>query len=341
MLRAVAERNLVTIDKLAVIGAGTMGHGIAQVFAQAGLQVTLTDSDAQVRDAALARIKENLETCLGSSPVDRDSALSTLKRITVTSTLGKAVSDADLVVEAVFEDLELKRQVLREIEEHCAPRAILVSGTSGYRVRDLAVALGHPERFLALHFWNPPYVVPVVEVMPGARTSAEVVEATFALLKAVGKVPALVRKDVPGYVGNRLQHALRREAIALVAEGVASPEDVDTITRLSFGLRMPVVGLLETVDLAGLDLTQAIQSYLLPDLDRSTAPKQWVRDKVERGELGVKTGQGFYNWPPGRAAGVIQRRDEALLEILEWLRGRGLLGTPSDRAEPAPEEPGH
>jgi 3-hydroxybutyryl-CoA dehydrogenase len=330
----------VTIERLAVIGAGTMGHGIAQVFAQAGLQVALTDSNAQVRGAALARIGGNLETCLGLSAVDRDRALATLERITVTPDLDGAVSDADLVFEAVFEELEVKHRVLQEIEEQCAPRVIIISSTSGYCVRDLAVVLGHPERFLALHFWNPPYVVPVVEVMPGDRTSPEVVEATFALLKKAGKVPALVKKDLPGYVGNRLQHALRREAIALVAEGVASPEDVDLITRLSFGLRMPVVGPLETVDLAGLDLTQAIQSYLLPDLDRSTAPKQLVQDKVKRGELGVKAGEGFYDWPPGRAARVIRQRDEALLEIVEWLRGRGLLGTPSDRAEPTSEDPG-
>jgi 3-hydroxybutyryl-CoA dehydrogenase len=330
----------VTIEKLAVIGAGTMGHGIAQVFAQAGLQVALTDSNAQVRGTALARIGGNLETCLGLSAVDRDRALATLERITVTPDLDGAVSDADLVFEAVFEDLEVKHRVLQEIEEQCAPRVIIISSTSGYCVRDLAVVLGHPERFLALHFWNPPYVVPVVEVMPGDRTSPEVVEATFALLKKAGKVPALVKKDLPGYVGNRLQHALRREAIALVAEGVASPEDVDLITRLSFGLRMPVVGPLETVDLAGLDLTQAIQSYLLPDLDRSTAPKQLVQDKVKRGELGVKAGEGFYDWPPGRAARVIRQRDEALLEIVEWLRGRGLLGTPFDRAEPTSEDPG-
>ena len=332
--------DLVTIHKLAVVGAGTMGHGIAQVFAQAGLQVALTDSNAQILGTAIKRIQANLKTCLGHSPVDRDRALAILERITVTPDLGEAVSQADLVFEAVFEDLGVKHQVLRQLEEHCAPHVIIISSTSGYCVRDLAVALAHPERFLALHFWNPPYVVPVVEVMPGDRTSAGAVEATLALLEAAGKVPALVKKDVPGYVGNRLQHALRREAIALVEEGIASLEDVDIITRLSFGLRMPVVGPLETVDLAGLDLTQAIQSYLLPDLDRSTVPKQLILDKVERGELGAKTGEGFYDWPPGRAARVIRRRDEALLEIVEWLRGHGLLGAPSDQAEPEPAEPG-
>lgn len=326
--------------RLAVIGAGTMGHGMAQVFAQAGLQVALTDSNAQVLGQAIKRIQANLETCLGPGSVDRDRALATLERITVTSDLAEAVSQADFVVEAVFEDLGVKHQVLRQLEEHCAPHVVITSSTSGYCVRDLAVVLTHPERFLAIHFWNPPYVVPVVEVMPGDRTSAGAVEATLTLLEAAGKVPVLVKKDVPGYVGNRMQHALRREAIAIVAEGIASPEDVDTITRLSFGLRMPVVGPLETVDLGGLDLTQAIQTYLLPELDRSTAPKQLILEKVERGELGAKAGEGFYAWPPGRAARVIRRRDKALLEIVEWLRGYGLLGTLSDQAEPMSEDPG-
>jgi 3-hydroxybutyryl-CoA dehydrogenase len=184
------------------------------------------------------------------------------------------------------------------------------------------------------HYWNPPYIIPVVEVVSpehssAEHSSAEAVETTTALLRAVGKYPALVKKDVPGFVGNRLQHALRREALSIVAQGIASPEDVDVIARLSFGLRSPVVGPLETVDLGGLDLTLAIQTYLLPELERSTGPLPLVRDKVQRGELGAKAGQGFYVWPPGRAAQVTRRRDGALLELVEWLRERGFLQTPS------------
>jgi len=315
----------VKVNNVAVIGAGTMGHGIAQVFALAGLQVILSDSDAEVLGKAIPRIQANIETCVEHGFINEDLAAAVPARITLSPNLADAVSQADFVVEAVFENLDVKRGVLHQLEEHCPAHTVITSTTSSFCVRDMAVSLNYPERFLVTHFWNPPYVIPVVEVMPGDRTSAEAVQTTMSLLEAAGKYPALVKKDVPGFVGNRLQHALRREAIAIVAGGIASPEDVDLIARLSFGLRMPVVGPLETVDLGGLDLTQAIQTYLLPELDCSTEPKPLIRDKVARGELGAKAGQGFYDWPPGRAAEVIRRRDEALLEMVRWLRDRGFL----------------
>jgi 3-hydroxybutyryl-CoA dehydrogenase len=320
----------VKINKVAVIGAGMMGHALAQVFALAGLQVALTDSDAEVLGTAKQRIQANLEICLRHGHVDKEGAAAVPERITLASNLAETTSEADFIIEAIFEDLDLKHQVLRELEEHCPAHAIITSTTSGFRVRDLAVALSHPERFLVTHYWDPPYIIPVVEVVPGDHTSAEAVETTMRLLQAVGIHPALVKKDVPGFVGNRLQHALRREAIAIVAQDIASPEDVDLIARLSFGLRLPVVGLLETIDLGGLDLTLAIHSYLLSELDRSTEPQQLIRDKVARGELGAKAGKGFYDWPPGRAETFVRQRDEALLELVQWLSGRGLLRKPSD-----------
>jgi 3-hydroxybutyryl-CoA dehydrogenase len=326
-LQITVEEKHVRINKIAVIGAGTMGHGIAQLFAMAGLPVVMTDRDAGVLGLAVQRIQENLETCLEEGRGQRDVAESVLERISLVPSLADAASQADFVVEAVFENLVVKHDVLRQLEEACSVDTLMASTTSGYCVRDMATVLNHPERFLVTHFWNPPYLIPVVEVMPGDLASTETVEATCALLEAAGKCPALVRKDVPGFVGNRLQHALRREAISIVSEGIASPEDVDLITRLSFGLRLPIVGPLETADLGGLDLTLAIQSYLLPELDRSTEPHPLIREKVTRGELGAKAGKGFYDWPPGHETQVIRRRDEALLEMLQWLRARGFLET--------------
>ena len=313
------------INTIAVIGAGTMGHGIAQVFALAGKQVALSDSDPVVLGKAIPRIKTNLETCIKFGDINKNKAASVPERITLTPDLAEAASQADYIVEAVVEDLEVKRSLLRQLEEHCPDNTIITSTTSSYCVRDMAVTLNHPERFLVTHFWNPPYIIPAVEVMPGDFTSFEAVESTITLLESVGKYPALVKKDVPGFVGNRLQHALRREAISIVAQGIASPEDVDLIAKLSFGLRLPVVGPLETVDLGGLDLTQAIQTYLLPELDQSIEPSQLIEEKVDRKELGVKTGKGFFDWSPGQAEEVIRRRDETLLGLIKLLKTRGIL----------------
>lgn len=302
-----------------------MGHGIAQLFALSGFQVTLNDVSLEILEKAIPRIQDNLHTCIKHGVISADEAEEVPGRITITTDLDKAASQADFVIEAVVEDLETKLILLRELDENCPAHTILTSTTSSYCVRDMVVALNHPERFLVTHFWNPPYLIPVVEVMPGDVTSPEVVETTYKLLEDVGKYPVMVNNDVPGFVGNRLQHALRREAISIVAQGIASPEDVDLIAKFSFGLRLPVVGPLETVDLGGLDLTQAIQTYLLPELESSTEPLQLILDKVERGELGAKTGKGFYDWSPGRAEEVIQRRDEILIELVILLKKRGFL----------------
>jgi len=312
-------------DNIAVIGAGTMGHGIAQVFALAGFQVSLTDSDAKILENAIPRIRANLETFLDHGLVSKDEAVAVPARIKLVSNLIDAASQADFIFEAVFEDLALKREVLRQMEEHCPARAVIASNTSSFCVGDMASALDRPEQFLITHFWNPPHIIPLVEIVPGDHASAGTIKTTFKLFRDAGKCPVLVKKDVAGFVGNRLQHALRREAIAIVAQGIASPKDVDLIARLGFGLRLPVVGPLETVDLGGLDLTLAIQSYLLPKLDRSTEPLQLIQDKVARGELGAKAGQGFYTWPPGQTAKTVRQRDEALLKMIKLLKDQCYL----------------
>jgi len=301
-----------------------MGHGIAQLFAQAGFQVTLNDVSLKILEKAVSRIQDSLPRLVNHGIISPDDADEVPGRITITTDLDKAVLNTDYIIEAVVEDLEAKSNLLGMVDEKCPAHAIITSTTSSYCVRDMAGALKRPERFLVTHFWNPPYLIPVVEVMPGDATSPEVVETTYKLLEAVGKNPAMVNKDVPGFVGNRLQHALRREAISIVAQGIASPEDVDLIAKLSFGLRLPVVGPLETVDLGGLDLTQAIQTYLLPDLDCSSEPLQLIQDKVAKGELGAKSGKGFYDWPPGRFEEVIRRRDKKLAQLYSPYRGINL-----------------
>ncbi len=316
------------IKKIAVIGAGTMGHSIAQVFATAGFPVTLTDRDPSRLDWARRQIQVNLETLVAHEFLMAEEAQIIPQRITPIATVPAAVHQADFVVEAVFEEMKIKHRVLRAVEAHCPSHTLIASNSSSFQVDDMATVLEQPARFLVTHFWNPPHLVPLVEVVRGAQTATSTIEITLALLKQAGKYPALVQKGVPGFVGNRLQHALRREAIAIVEQGIASPEDVDLIARLSFGLRMPFVGPLEIADLGGLDLTLAIQSYLLPSLDRSTEPLRLIREKVARGELGAKAGKGFFDWPPGRHAEVIRRRDQALLVLIKWLRENGYLDIP-------------
>lgn len=311
------------IKHITVIGAGTMGHGIAQLFALSGFQVILNDVSMEILDRALLRVKDNLNTCVDHGIISADDAEKVPGQIKITTDFDLAVSKSDYIVEAIFEDLEAKSKLLQKISGICPIGCILTSTTSSYRVRDMAGALTQPERFLVTHFWNPPYLIPIVEVMPGELTSPEVVDSTYKLLEAVGKSPVMVNNDVPGFVGNRLQHALRREAISIVAQGIASPEDVDLIAKFSFGLRFPLVGPLETVDLGGLDLTQSIQSYLLPELECSKEPSKLINDKVERGELGAKSGKGFFDWPLGRFEKVIKERDEALIDLMKLLKKSG------------------
>ncbi len=301
---------------IAVIGVGTMGHGIAQVFALAGHRVRIFDEHPGALASAPGRIRANLDLLIERGMLSADAADEALARLVRAASVEEAVGGAELVVEAVFENLALKHRVLAQIEAACPPDAVIASSTSNYRAAALASALGRPERFLVTHFWSPPHIIPLVEVVPSAKTAPATVERAQELLRAAGRRPALIRRDLPGFVGNRLQHALRREAIALVDQGVASPEDIDLIARLSFGLRLPVTGPLETADLGGLDLSLAIQTSLLPELDRSTEPTPTLRAKVARGELGAKAGRGFFAWTAEDHARRVRRRDRALLDLL-------------------------
>src|SRR5580704_17023604 len=250
--------------KIAVVGAGLMGHGIAQVFALAGHDVTITDSFAQNLDTAKSRIAANLRD-LGED----DSAV---ENVRACGDLREAVRDADYVVEAVLEDLPLKQKLFAEIEHNVRPDTILASNTSVIPITAIMQGLTQRERALGTHWWNPPFLVPLVEVIETQWSSAEAVAWTMKLHQAAGKTPAHVKKDVPGFIGNRLQHALWREAISLVEQGICDAETVDAVIKASFGRRLAVLGPLENADLVGLDLTQSIHRYVLPHLDRATAP---------------------------------------------------------------------
>lgn len=276
--------------RIAVIGAGLMGHGIAQVFALAGHDVTITDSFTASLDTVKQRISANL-TDLGDDP-------DAVNRVTPNTDLAAAVRNTDYVVEAVLEDLPLKQKLFAEIEKHVRPDTILASNTSVIPITDIMKGLRHRERALGTHWWNPPYLVPLVEVIGTQWTSPETIEWTMALHKSIGKTPVHVKKDVAGFVGNRLQHALWREAIALVEHGICDAETVDTVIKAAFGRRLAVLGPLENADLVGTDLTLAIHRTVLPEIESRPGPSPYLEKLVADGKLGFKSGEGFRKWTP-------------------------------------------
>jgi 3-hydroxybutyryl-CoA dehydrogenase len=274
--------------KIAVIGAGLMGHGVAQVFAVAGHDVTITDSFAQNLNTAKSRIAANLR--------DLGEDESALARVRPCADLAEAMRDADYVVEAVSEDLPLKQKLFAEIERHVRADTILASNTSVIPITAIMQNLAARERALGTHWWNPPFLVPLVEVIETQWTSPEAIAWTIELHTAAGKKPAHVKKDVPGFIGNRLQHALWREAISLVEHGICDAQTVDEVVKASFGRRLAVLGPLENADLVGTDLTLAIHNIVLPAIDRRPEPSPYLQKLVADKKLGFKSGEGFRKW---------------------------------------------
>jgi 3-hydroxybutyryl-CoA dehydrogenase len=274
--------------RIAVIGAGLMGHGIAQVFALAGHDVKITDTVVTNLDTVAARIAANLRD-LG----DDERAV---ERVQPCVDFTEAVRDADFVVEAVSENLALKQKIFAELELRVRRDAILASNTSVIPITAIMQDLIRKERGLGTHWWNPPFLVPLVEVIGTQWTSLQVIAWTMELHQRAGKKPAHVKKDVPGFIGNRLQHALWREAISLVERGICDAETVDAVIKASFGRRLAVLGPLENADLVGTDLTLAIHDTVLPAIDSRPGASPYLQGLVKDGKLGFKSGEGFRKW---------------------------------------------
>lgn len=304
-------------ENIAIIGAGMMGHGIAQIFASQGHRVSLLD----VRDEILAKAVENIRanlTLLAQSGIGTKADIEpVIKRIRVTRDLEEATSGVQFVIEAVSENLDLKQTLFQKIDDICSSDTILTTNTSVISITEIAAKTARRDRIVGTHFWNPPYLVPLVEVIKGEETSSKAVELTVDLLKSVGKHPVKVKRDVPGFVGNRLQHALWREAISIVEQGIADPATVDEVVKKGFGMRLPVLGPLENADMAGLDLTIQIHEYILKHIERSTEPSPLLKEKVEKGELGFKSGRGFYEWNHNMMETC---REHLLKHLIAWNR---------------------
>ena len=285
--------------RIGIVGAGLMGHGIAQVFAVHGHNVSVYDASAEALATLGQRIERNLIE-LGEDP-------GASRRVTPVATLAEAVSSADVVVEAALEKLELKQEIFVALERLAPRRALLASNTSVIPIGRIAARVGTKDRVLGTHWWNPPWLVPLVEVIETEGTAPASIATMMALLRSVGKTAVHVRKDVPGFIGNRLQHALWREAIALVQNGVCDAETVDTVVKAGFGRRLGVIGPLESADLIGTDLTLDIHRNVLADLDRTPGPLTYLVDLVANGRLGFKSGEGFRKWTPEEQAKLRQR----------------------------------
>lgn len=307
-------------DRAAVVGTGQMGPGIAMLLAHGGVETVLVSRTATVAEQGLKTARDLLRFWREREITDDAAVNATLTRLTSTSDRATAVKDVDLVIETVVEDLPTKRALFVELEQQCGDDTLLCTNTSGLRVTDVAAHLRRPERAYATHFWNPPHLVPLVEIMLGERSDPAGAERLRALLRACGKRPVVGLKDVPGQLGNRLQHAIIREALAMLEAGIASAEDIEESLKSGPGIRWPVYGPFEHNDMVSLELTRAVQAAVIPSLARNTEPAALLSELIAAGKSGVKSGQGHYTWTPERAAAVRQRRDEFLVERLRAAR---------------------
>jgi len=281
----------------AVIGAGLMGHGIALTLARAGQYVAITDPVPAARATVAGRIADSL----GLMGEDEGRIIAILKKIEIFDTVPGAVRNAAFVFEAAPEKMALKQAIFAEVEAHAPADAVLASNTSVMPITKIMAGLRDKSRALGTHWWNPPHLIPLVEVIRTAETSEAAISATMALLSDAGKTPVRVEKDVSGFIGNRLQHALWREAVSLVERGICDAEAVDTVVKSCFGRRLAVLGPLENADLVGTDLTLDIHSTVLADLEHRPGPSPLLEKLVAEGKLGMKSGQGFRRWTPEQA----------------------------------------
>ena len=282
-----------------VIGAGLMGHGIAQVFARAGHAVVITDTNEGILAQSIDRIEKNLL----DEGVDPHRVIC---NVSVQSNLVKAVQHADLVIEAAPERLELKQRLFAEIADAAPSHAVLASNTSVIPITKIGEYLEPSirSRLVGTHWWNPPHLVPLVEVVRTEFTSLSVFEQTYAWLEAVGKRPVKVHQDVTGFIGNRLQHAMWREAIGLIEDGVCDGEAIDLVVKNSFGMRLPVLGPIENADLVGLELTRDVHRVMFPDLKTNKAPSALLDRLIDEGHTGMKSGAGLRTWTESEVEAV-------------------------------------
>ena len=311
--------NLDSIQTVAVLGLGTMGHGIAQTFAAAGYQVRGFDDHPAARESLHARVRKNLLAFVESGLFPAAQVEPTLARISVHDNERETVSGVQFVTEAVAEDLKIKQAWFARIEQLVDTKTILASNSSSFPISQSGAQLKHPERALVTHWFNPPHLVPLVEIVPSPATSEATTLTTLALLQRIGKQPIRLRKELPGFLVNRIQVALMREIWDLLEQEVASAEEIDAALRTSVGFRLAAVGPLEVHDFGGLDIQTTVFRNLVPEIRSNLEVPQRVAQLVADGHLGAKSGRGFQDYPPEKIAARQQRRDALFLSLIKLL----------------------
>ncbi len=312
------------IQNVAVIGAGTMGHSLAQAFAQGGCNVWLNDVQEEILNRAKKLISSNLKTLADLRMLDAKQPAAILDRIQTTTKIETAAEKAQFVIEAIIEDAGAKKKMFAALDRFCPPQAILASNTSYLDIFKF-VETGRPEKVLITHWFAPPHLVPLVEVVRGPQTSAETASTVKAFLIEMGKKPILITKFLPGFISNRLQAALRIESHFLLDNGYATPEDIDEASKASFGLRIPILGLMKREDFAGLDTVQRNMNNRLYQPPEVRGSSETLDRLIEKGRLGVKTGSGFYDYQGRTAEELMRERDIKLIKLREFLRELGEL----------------
>ncbi|NIS60928.1 MAG: 3-hydroxyacyl-CoA dehydrogenase family protein [Proteobacteria bacterium] len=308
------------IRRILVVGAGTMGHSLAQTFAQGGYSVALVDLKREALDNAVSLIASNLRTLEDLQLLEKGKGEEIIERIHLLTSLEEGARDADLAIEAIFEDYEAKGELFERFERLCPSRTILASNTSYLNIFELTT-LKRLEKIIITHWYAPPHIIPLVEVVRGPHTSRETVEIMRKLLCKLGKKPVIMDRFIPGFIVNRLQRALAREIFHLLDNGYATAEDIDTAVKASLGIRIPILGVVQRYDFTGIDLVHEFMRNPSIHLVSEDKPSETIERLVDRGHLGVKSGRGFYDYSGKKMNQIMRARDIKMIKLKEFLEG--------------------